>query len=58
MFHANEACDGKGTLTVENGKMTFHVSLQSQKIVNLYPGTGRGRPQPTRATGCSPPPIL
>ena len=38
MFHANEACDGKGTLTVENGQMTFHVSLASKKIVNLYPG--------------------
>ena len=38
MFHANEACDGKGTLTVENGEMTFHVSLASKKIVNLYPG--------------------
>ena len=38
MFHANEACDGKGTLTVENGKMTFHISLASKKIVNLYPG--------------------
>ena len=38
MFHANEACDGKGTLTVENGEMTFHVSLVSKKIVNLYPG--------------------
>ena len=38
MFHANEAVDGMGTLTVENGTMTFHVSLQSQKIVNLYPG--------------------
>ena len=35
MFHANEAVDGMGTLTVENGTMTFHVSLQSQKIVNL-----------------------
>ena len=39
MFHANEACDGKGTLTVENGQMTFHVSLASKKIVNLYLGT-------------------
>ena len=39
MFHANEACDGKGTLTVENGVMTFHVSLASKKIVNLYLGT-------------------
>ena len=38
MFHANEACDGKGTLTVKDGKMTFHVSLVSKKIVNLYPG--------------------
>ena len=38
MFHANEACDGKGTLTVENGEMTFHVSLASKKIVNLYVG--------------------
>ena len=38
MFHANEACDGKGTLTVKNGKMTFHVSLVSKKVVNLYPG--------------------
>ncbi len=38
MFHANEACDGKGTLTVENGVMTFHVSLASKKIVNLYVG--------------------
>ncbi len=38
MFHSNEACDGKGTLTVENGEMTFHVSLASKKIVNLYLG--------------------
>ena len=38
MFHANAACDGKGTLTVENGQMTFHVSLASTHIVNLYLG--------------------
>ena len=38
MFHTSEACNGKGTLTVENGVMTFHVSLASKKIVNLYPG--------------------
>ena len=38
MFHANEACDGKGTLTVKNGQMTFHVSLASTHIVNLYLG--------------------
>ncbi len=38
MFHANEACDGKGTLTVQDGKMTIHVSLVSKTILNLYPG--------------------
>ena len=38
MFHANEACDGKGNLTVKDGVMTFHVSLVSKKIVNLYVG--------------------
>ena len=38
MFHANEACDGKGTLTVENHKMTLHVSLTSKNILNLYLG--------------------
>ena len=38
MVHANEACDGKGTLTVKDGQMTFHVSLSSKKIVNLYVG--------------------
>lgn len=38
MFHVSEACDGKGTLIVEKGKMTIHVSLASKNIVNLYPG--------------------
>ncbi len=38
MFRVNEACEGKGTLTVENGKMTIHISLGSKKIINLYPG--------------------
>lgn len=38
MFHANEACDGRGTLTVQDGKMTIHVSLVSKSIVNLFPG--------------------
>ena len=38
MFHANEANDGKETLTVKDGQMTFHVSLASKKIVNLYVG--------------------
>lgn len=38
MFHVNDVYDGKGTLTVEKGKMTIHVSLGSKNIVNLYPG--------------------
>ena len=39
MFHVNEAMDGKGTLTVKNGKMTIHISLVSKNIVNLFEGT-------------------
>ena len=38
MFRVSEACEGKGTLTVENGEMTIHISLGSKNIVNLYPG--------------------
>lgn len=38
MFRVNESCNGKGMLTVKDGKMTIHVSLMSQKIVNLFPG--------------------
>lgn len=45
MLHANESCNGKGTLTVADGKMVFHVSLASQKIVNLYLGTAADAPQ-------------
>lgn len=39
MFHVNEADEGRGILTVENGKMTIHISLVSKKIVNLFVGT-------------------
>lgn len=45
MFRANEACNGKGTLTVEDGMQTLHVSLQSKKIVNLYVGTAEDAQQ-------------
>lgn len=38
MFHVNEVCEGKGTLTVKDGKMAIHVSLASTSILNLYPG--------------------
>nr|WP_330363745.1 sirohydrochlorin cobaltochelatase [Butyrivibrio sp. WCD2001] len=39
MFHINEALDDRGTLKVENGEMTIHITLPSQNIVNLFPGT-------------------
>lgn len=39
MFHVNETCDGRGTLTVSNGQMTIHITLVSKNIVNLFPGT-------------------
>ena len=38
MFHVCEANQDRGILTVRDGKMTIHVSLQSKKVVNLYPG--------------------
>lgn len=38
MFHVNESQDGKGVLTVKDGKMTIHVSLVSKSILNLFPG--------------------
>ncbi len=44
MFHVNEASDGKGTLTVEDGQMILHISLQSKKIVNLYVGMAEDAP--------------
>lgn len=37
MFHVNETCEGKGTLTVDDG-MTLHITLVSKNIVNLYLG--------------------
>ena len=38
MFHVSEAMHDRGTLTVKDGKMTLHVSLQSKRILNLFPG--------------------
>ncbi|MBR6093918.1 MAG: sirohydrochlorin cobaltochelatase [Lachnospiraceae bacterium] len=38
MFKVNEANKDLGELTVKDGKMILHVSLQSKKILNLYPG--------------------
>ncbi|MCR5670474.1 MAG: sirohydrochlorin cobaltochelatase [Butyrivibrio sp.] len=39
MFKVNEAYDDMGTLTVKNGEMMIHISLPSENIVNLFPGT-------------------
>lgn len=39
MFHVNEANDGKGVLTVKDGKMTIHVSLSGKGFLNLFVGT-------------------
>ena len=39
MFKVNETYNDMGTLTVKDGKMTIHISLQSENIVNLFPGT-------------------
>lgn len=39
MFHVNEAKEGKGVLTVKDGKMTIHISLVSKNIVNVFVGT-------------------
>ena len=39
MFHVNEACNGRATLTVKDGKMSVHISLVSKNIVNLFLGT-------------------
>ena len=39
MFHVNEAYNGKGTLTVKDGKMTIHITMPSKNSVNLFYGT-------------------
>ncbi len=38
MFKINETLNDKAVLTVKDGQMTVHISLASQKIVNLFPG--------------------
>lgn len=38
MFHVNESCEGRGTLTVKEGQMVLHISMPSKNIVNLFPG--------------------
>ena len=57
MFHVNEANEGKGVLTVKDGQMTIHVSLTSENILHLFPGSaedakkdGAALLQPTKDT--------
>ena len=38
MFKINESLNDMGTLTVKGGKMTIHITLVSENIVNLFPG--------------------
>lgn len=38
MFHINEAKDGKGILTVENGQAVIHIVMPSDSIQKLYVG--------------------
>lgn len=38
MFGVNETCDGKGTLYVQDGAMTIHITLKTKNIANLYLG--------------------
>ncbi len=41
MFHVNEVCDGKGTLTVKNGEMTLHLVMPSKGVVSLFLGSAK-----------------
>ena len=57
MFHVSEALHDRGRLTVKDGKMTLHVSLQSKRILNLFSGRaedakkeGAARLEPTTDT--------
>ncbi len=38
MFKVNEAHEGRGILTVKDGKMMIHVTLSSKNILNLFLG--------------------
>ncbi len=46
MFHVNEANEGRGVLTVENGQMTIQVSLAGKNIVNLFVGLAEDAQKP------------
>ena len=56
MFHANEAFDGRGALTVKEGRMTLTSALSPRTSSTSTSARQRTRP-PTRPTGSSPPPM-
>lgn len=39
MFHINDEYNDEATLTVNDGKMSVHITLVSKNIVNLFLGT-------------------
>ena len=39
MFHINDEYNDEATLTVKDGKMTVHITLESKNIVNLFLGS-------------------
>ena len=53
MFHANETKDGKGTLTVKDGKMVFHVTLQ--RILSICSLVRQRMPRRMEQSFCSRP---
>lgn len=38
MFHINESLKGRATLTVKDGRLMLHVTLQSKNITKLFKG--------------------
>lgn len=41
MLRLNEASEGRGVLTVKDGKMLFHMSMPSKNILNLFVGLAK-----------------
>ena len=46
MFHANEADDNKGVLTINDDGMTLHLRMPSKNIINLFAGTAEDAQKP------------
>ncbi len=46
MFHVNDAYEGKGVLTVKDGRMTIHVTMPSKQILSLFCGKAEAAKAP------------